>query len=182
MSNSIQGKHARFFHRTTVNCSVETAWEVLTDHEAYSEFTESPTRLIREGQNERNGLGAIRELGLPEFEHTLLREVVNYWEPLSVFGYHVISDKDYQPSHHQGIVRFFPKGEDRCELVYSMRMVITPTMEEMLPTIYDEYLKGFNGFMRDIESECERRGHPILIPSIPPAVKEEAIEWQLERR
>ena len=48
------GWHGRFFHRATVNCSVETAWDVIIDHEGYTEFAESETRLIKEGENDRN--------------------------------------------------------------------------------------------------------------------------------
>ena len=176
MVKDIPGRHGRFFHRATVNCSVEAAWDVFTDHEGYTEFTQSPTRLIREGKPDRNGLGAIRELGVAELEEALVREVVNYWVPHEVFGYHVIEPRDYQPSHHQGIVRFFPRGENLTEWVYSMRMIITPKMEELFPAIYDEFLKGFHEFMRDLESECERRGHAMEIPVFPPSCEDEAIE------
>lgn len=49
-------------------------------------------------------------------------------------------------------------------------------MEEIFPTIHDEFLKGFVEFMRALEIECERRGHDILIPAFPPFVEDEAIE------
>ena len=172
----IPGWHGRFFHRATVNCSVETAWDVVTDHEGYTEFTESEVRLIQDGQNDRNGLGAIRELGTEDLGEGLVREIVNYWVPHRVFGYHVIESREHQPSHHQGVVRFFPRGENRCEWVYSMRMIVTPKMEELFPGVLDEFRKSFPCFMHDLESECERRGHDVLIPAFPPSVEDEAIE------
>lgn len=179
MIKGIPGRHGRFFHRATVNCSVETAWDIMTDHEGLTEFTQSETRLIKEGENERNGLGAIRELVVAELGDEQLREVVNYWVPNQVYGYHVITPWDHQPSHHQGLVRFYPRDDNRCEWVYSMRMVITPKMEEIFPGIYDQFLKGFSEFMWDLESECERRGHDVLIPAFPPSVEDMAIEWGL---
>ena len=112
----------------------------------------------------------------------LVKEVVNYWFPHRVFGYHVITPLEHQPSHHQGVIRFFPLGENKCEWVYSMRMIITPKMEETFPGIYDEFLKGFDEFMRDLESECERRGHEIELPVFPPSVEDEAIEWKLSTK
>ena len=172
----IPGKHGRFFYRTTVNCPVETAWDVFTDHEGYTEFTGSEVRVVQEGKDGKNSLGAIRELGTRELGDAIVREIVNYWVPNRVFGYHVIDAKDHQPSHHQGIIRFFPKGDNQCEWIYSMRMIITPKMEEMFPGMYDIFLHGFNEFMRDLESECERRGHDILIPCFPPSVEDHAIE------
>ena len=172
----IPGKHGRFFHRATVNCSVETAWDIFTDHEGLTEFTQSETKLVKEGYTERNGLGAVREIVILELGDELVREVVNYWVPNSVYGYHVITPWDHQPSHHQGIVRFRSIDANRCEWTYSMRMIITPKMEQNFPGIYDEFLKGFAEFMRDLESECERRGHDILIPAFPPSVEDEAIE------
>ena len=179
MVNGIPGVHGRFFHRATVNCDVATAWDVVTNHENYTNFTQSPTRLVREGEKERNGLGAVRELGVAELEDLIVREVVNYWEPNKLFGYHVVTPRDHQPSHHQGTVRFFPRGDNRTEWVYSMRMIITPKMVETFPSIYDEFLKGFREFMWDLESECERRGFDIELPVMPPSVEDEAIEWGL---
>ena len=179
MVNGIEGQHGRFFHRATVNCDLATAWDVFTDHEGYTNFTQSETRVVKEGNPDRNGLGAIRELGTKELGDAIVTEVVNYWVPHRVFGYHVLKPKPHQPSHHQGVIRFFPRGDDRTEWVYSMRMIISPTMEEMFPGIYGEFLKGFNEFMWDLESECERRGHDILLPAMPPSVEDEAIEWGL---
>lgn len=173
----IPGRHGRFFHRATVNCSVSTAWDVFTDHEGYTEFTASQAILIKEGEKDRNGLGAIREISIQEMEDSMVREVVNYWVPERVFGYHIMQPADHNPSHHQGVVRFYPRGENRCEWVYSMRCIITPKMMEMYGEgLYDELLKGFGEFMRDLESECERRGHDIAIPAFPPSVEDQAIE------
>lgn len=172
----IPGIHGRFFHRAVVNCSVETAWDIFTDHEGLNEFTGMTLKLTKEGYFERNGLGSIRVMGEPEDEFYYVEEITNYWVPYRVFGYHIINGKEYQPSHHQGLVRFTPLGETRCEWTYSMRCILPPKALEKCPDRYTEMLQGFALYMADYESECERRGHDIAIPAFPPPVDDEAIE------
>src|SRR4051794_11880385 len=92
----------RFFHRARVRAPIAMCWDVFTDHERLTEFTDSVTRVITPGHAERNGLGCIRRF---ETLGGFVDEVVNYWRPNELFGYHVITPD--LVSHHQGIVRFF---------------------------------------------------------------------------
>lgn len=44
---------------------IDVVWATLTDHEQYREFTPLPTsRLVREGDADRNGVGAVRHFGV----------------------------------------------------------------------------------------------------------------------
>lgn len=173
----VPGRHFRSFHRATVNCSVETAWDVFTDHEGQAEFKSSHTQLIKEGETDRNGLGAITASDPRNPAYFQVREVVNYWIPHRVYGWHQIDPgKPNISSHHQGVIRFFPRGENRCEWVYDMRLILTPEIQEAVPGLYDKMLSKFRELMWDYESECERRGHEIEIPAFPPPIDDQAIE------
>lgn len=110
----------------------------------------------------------------------MVREIVNYWVPHRLFGYHQIDGKEHQPSHHQGIVRFFPREKNRCEWVFTLQLMFTPKMEELFPGIDLAFDKGYLRLMQDYEAECERRGHEIEIPICPPSVQEHAINYGLK--
>jgi len=157
----------RFFHRAHVNVPVEVAWDVFTDHERLGEFASSACQITKEGSPERNGLGCVRLLGAPEQGIPEVVEVVNFWHPNELFGYHVTAGAPL--SHHQGIIRFFSHGERETEWVYDMRCIVNDETLEARPNIYDELIDGFKTYMKDLEAECERRGSltEITPPSEP---------------
>lgn len=119
-------------------------------------ITSSPCKIIREGSPERNGLGCIRVLGTPEQDIPDVEEVVNFWHPNKLFGYHVTAGAPL--SHHQGIIRFFSHGDRETEWIYDMRCIATNDVLEAMPNIYDSLIDGFRTYMKDAEAECERRG------------------------
>ncbi len=157
----------RFFHRARVNVPVEVAWDVFTDHERMGEYTGSPCRIVKAGSPDRNGLGCLRVVGVAERGMPEVEEVVNFWHPNRLFGYHVT--KGAPITHHQGIVRFFPRGERETEWVYDMRLIGTDEILEATPDFYDLLLADFRVYMKDLECECERRGAllDVAVPSEP---------------
>ena len=47
-----------------IDAPIDVVWDTLTDHERYREFTLLPTsRLVAEGAEDRNGVGAVRHFG-----------------------------------------------------------------------------------------------------------------------
>jgi uncharacterized protein YndB with AHSA1/START domain len=59
---------------------VHLVWDVLVDHERYSDWTALPaSRLEREGQPDRNGVGSVRALG--SGPTTSFEEVVEFDPP-----------------------------------------------------------------------------------------------------
>lgn len=157
----------RFFHRAFVNVPVEVAWDVFTDHERMGEYTGSPCRIKTDGEPERRGLGCVRVVGVAEHGMPEVEEVVNYWAPNKLFGYHVISGAPI--THHQGIVRFWARGDRQTEWVYDMRLVATDEVLQSTPEFYDLLISDFRTFMKDAECECERRGAAVGVdvPSEP---------------
>lgn len=163
----------RFFHRAVVNAPVDTAWDVFTDHERMEEYTGSPCRIAKPGEKDRNGLGCVRVLGLEEHGIPALEEVVNYWKPHKLFGYHVIAGAPL--SHHQGIVKFCERGPRQTEYIYDMRMTALPGIIEAMPDFFDPFDAGFRQFMKNAECECERRGAEadmFQVPALPALITE----------
>ncbi len=157
----------RFFHRARVNVPVDVAWDVFTNHERMGEFTGSPCRITKDGSPERNGLGCVRVIGVAEQGMPDVEEVINYWHPNKLFGYHVTSGAPV--TNHQGIIRFFSSGDRETEWVYDMRLMATDEILEQVPNFYDLLMADFRTYMRDAECECERRGSLVNVdvPSEP---------------
>jgi hypothetical protein len=164
----------RFFHRARVNAPLEIAWDVFTDHRRYGEFTNASMTIVQIGSPDSNGLGCIRRMIAPDHR---LDEIVNIWRPLSVFGYHVIGCDTFEA--HQGVVRFFPIDDNRCEWLYDMQIVpgaasIAAAREAGLD--FRSFIApGFDLLMRDFEAECERRADGERVAALPPSTAVHAL-------
>jgi len=165
----------RFFHRARVRAPIAVAWDVFTDHERIGEFTNTHMKIVEPGKPERNGLGCVREIETLGWK---VVEIVNYWEPLKLFGYHVFGGTVL--THHQGIVRFFSTSEQGTEWVYDMQNVPTESsIAQAKAAGYPDWQTflylGFRNYMADLEAECERRGASTLISAVPLAVSERGL-------
>jgi hypothetical protein len=152
----------RFFHRTRTRAPVAVCWDVFTDHERLGEFTETPARIVEPGSPERNGLGCVRRL---EALGMRVDEVVNYWKPNELFGYHVIESPIV--THHQGIVRFSSCADGSTEWVYDMQLVPAKEVLAAMPNLVQLLLDGFRNYMWCLEAECERRAAAFQVPPEP---------------
>lgn len=152
----------RFFHRARTRAPVSVCWDVFTDHERLGEFTETPAHIIEPGHPERNGLGCVRRLEALDLR---VDEVVNYWKPNELFGYHVIASPIV--THHQGIVRFFPCADGDTEWVYDMQLVPSKELLAAMPNLVQMLRDGFANYMGCLEAECERRAAKFQVPPEP---------------
>ena len=155
----------RFFHRARVNAPVEVAWNVFTEHERYADWTNADWKITTPGEPERNGLGCVRFTEGQGAAPWPVEEVVNYWVPHELYGYHITSGVPVDA--HQGIVRFWSKGPDTSEWVYDMQIRPKKELLEEVPDVYERLLKEFGYFMHDLEAECERRASDIDVPAFP---------------
>ncbi len=70
-----------------INAPREKVWEILSDHEGYIAFKGvSLAKLLKPGDKERNGLGAVREVKL--LGVTFIEDIVTF-EPPQLLEYHV---------------------------------------------------------------------------------------------
>ena len=165
----------RFFHRARVRAPLPVCWNVFTDYERFTEFTNGPVRLKRPGFTERTGLGAIRSTAAYGWE---IDEITNIWRPHEVYGYHIINSPQIEA--HQGIVRFFPTHEGGCEWVYDMQNVPRQSALDQIKETGMTYLAfisiGFKQLMDDLEAECERRADEERVSVRPPPTSDEALQ------
>jgi len=91
-----------------IHAPVEQVWEAISDHEGYTRFKGIDlAKLVKEGAEERNGVGAVREvhgMGVKFVEH-----IVTY-EPPRLLEYRVV--RCNRPIEHEiGRVELIPRGE-----------------------------------------------------------------------
>jgi len=94
--------------KTYIHAPIEKVWEAITDHEGYVRYKGfSLSKLLKEGDQERNGLGAVREVhGMGS---KFVENIVKF-EPPRIFEYKVV--KCSRPLGHEiGRVELIPRGE-----------------------------------------------------------------------
>lgn len=112
----------------TVDADREALFAALTDHEGYGRFpgVQSCT-LVREGDSERNGLGAVRRvhLGGP----AVLDEEIVVFETPALYEYRVIRARPFPVKHELGRVELEALAERRTKVLW------TSTFEIAVPII-----------------------------------------------
>lgn len=93
---------------TVVPVPIETAWEVLTDHEGMSSWGPGLTvSLARQGAPDRNGLGARRRIATRLPAPAIVEEVIAY-EPGRRLSYRAVSGVPLR--NYVGDVVLTPEG------------------------------------------------------------------------
>ena len=93
---------------TTMNCSVEHAWKVLSDHVGMSAWGPGiKVTMDKAGIDDANGVGAVRRIAAPGPAPAIVEEITAF-EPNAFLAYRAVSGvplKDYR-----GEVRLAARG------------------------------------------------------------------------
>ncbi len=141
---------ASFTYVRHVAAPPQTVFDVLTDHERYSDFT--PMRKVvleREGDPAPNGVGAIRVL------HSVgpaIREEVLSYEPPRRFSYTLISGAPVRD--HVGTVELSPDG-DGTRMVYAVRTF--PKVPILGAAVVGLFRQAIKTLIKGVAAESERR-------------------------
>jgi hypothetical protein len=116
------------FVEETVDVGRDALFDVLTDHENCPRYSDvKACTLIREGTQERNGLGAIRrvELGGP----AVLDEEIVVFERPAVYEYRVVRARPFPVKHTLGRVELEAIDANRTKVTW------TSTFEIKVPVV-----------------------------------------------
>jgi uncharacterized protein YndB with AHSA1/START domain len=89
----------------TIDAPAARVWEVVRDHERMTEWTGMKAELLRPGLHERNGVGAVRKLGV--LGAGAEEEVVEF-VPNQRYVYRLLSGAPIR--NHRGTVMLIPEG------------------------------------------------------------------------
>lgn len=125
-----------------------TLWLAYTDHARWSEWTSIPkSTLIKEGNEEKNGLGAVRKLG-PGGPFDAHEEILVF-QANELMEYTV--NKGPLPFiNHRGVVKFSDENNGTritWHCTYETRLsFIGKIMEKITQYVFDSSLKGLHNF------------------------------------
>lgn len=86
-----------------INKPIDEVFRVLSEHANYSQFKGvEKSSLLKEGDTELNGLGAVREI---QAAGATLHEEIVAFEPPHIIGYKIIYSKPLPYDHQLGEVR-----------------------------------------------------------------------------
>ena len=89
----------------TINATAERVWAIVREHERMNEWTGMKAELLRPGLHERNGVGAVRKLGV--LGTGAEEEVVEY-AANERYVYRLLSGAPIR--NHRGTVMLIPEG------------------------------------------------------------------------
>jgi catechol 2,3-dioxygenase-like lactoylglutathione lyase family enzyme/uncharacterized protein YndB with AHSA1/START domain len=133
---------------THVAAPRDVVWKVLTDHEGMAEW--SPFRevtLVREGEAERNGVGAVRRMRAPG---VALEEQVVRWMPPARYDYRLVAGAPIRD--HAGCVMLRSVG-DETEVTWIVRL--NPIVPGTGPVIRAGLQRGLNAILRRLKQRLE---------------------------
>jgi len=118
-------------------------WDVYTDHESWKIWTLIPvSKLVEIGSDHKNGVGAVRKVGLPGI---YAYEKVTLFNPCERMEYTVIKGGLPFKTHH-GVV-LFEEEEAGCRITWyctfeAKMAFLAPMMKLITRFIYTSSLKG----------------------------------------
>jgi hypothetical protein len=124
--------------RETLPFKAEEAFERLADHNGLGRILLIPVKRVREGEDETNGVGSVRRMGLWPLD---FEETVTAFERPSRIDYRITRGTPLRA--HQGSLRFTPKGK-KTEVVWTIR--------------YDVPVPVLGSVVREVLSRGIRRG------------------------
>lgn len=134
----------------TIDAPVEAVWALLSDHAGYSTWTAMPaSRLETPGQDDPNGVGAVRFLGVGGVG---VREQIHAFEPNRHLAYGVISGLPVRG--HRADVRL-TDADGRTELEYAGSF--EPTVPGSGMAIAQVMRTAIQTLMRSLDKAATRR-------------------------
>ena len=92
----------------TIDKPIETVFEILSDHENYSQFKAiDASNVLREGNENKNGVGAVREIISGDSN---LHEEIVCFEPPFKLGYKVVKSSPLPYDHELGEILLEDRG------------------------------------------------------------------------
>jgi uncharacterized membrane protein len=120
----------------TLQASVQQAFSVLSDHNGLGRLMGVPVKRIVDGATELNGLGSIRQIGLPVLG---IQETVTGFEAQRMIQYR-ITKGGFPMRNHQGAV-FFESAGTGCRVRWEVDYDMPPMLGNAITAVLNKVLR-----------------------------------------
>jgi uncharacterized protein YndB with AHSA1/START domain len=138
----------------TLQAPAEHVFELISDHENYKRFRgATSSRLITEGREERNGLGAVRRIALGPIH--FIEEITAFERPGRMD--YLIREVNLPMRHEGGSILLTPRGE-RTDVLWTSRFETTSRLfgRGLGVVAVQALTRGFSGMLSQVESAYTR--------------------------
>lgn len=129
---------------------IDTVFEAIADHARYDRFPGvGRSVLIEEGNDEKNGTGALRVIGAGRLE---LTERITRFERPNRMHYHIEKSSPFVVQHTKGEIVLMPEGEQTRVIWISEGAVQAPLLGRMMDRMAERsFSKAFSSLLKSIE-------------------------------
>ena len=133
---------------------INEVFEVLSDHANYGLFKAVGTaKLLTEGDEERNGVGALRTVQTGAFK---VWERITAFERPTHMQYHIEKARPIKMQHHKGIINLKDLGDGSTQVIWVSEgrlLVPLPLIGRLLDRkMQKQGTIAFNSILKSIES------------------------------
>lgn len=132
----------------TMDVPIQALFDVLSDHARYDRFPGvKSSELIQQGTDHKNGVGAVRRIGLGA---AVLEEEILEYDPPNAFSYRITRVKPLPVRHRMGRVELESLGPNQTKIVWwSDFEVALPIVGGFLSKqLAGQFTRGFKGTIR----------------------------------
>ncbi|GAB4196140.1 MAG: hypothetical protein Tsb002_29280 [Wenzhouxiangellaceae bacterium] len=139
----------------TLQVPIDQVFAVLSDHANYHRFPGiRGSRLLRPGTDERNGVGAVREIRVGP---SVLEEEIILYEPPYKLGYRMIRSRPIKVNHVKGQIDLRPAGDATHAVWESVFEIQIPWLGSWLEQrAGPQFERGFQRTFAAIEQQYAR--------------------------
>ncbi len=129
---------------------IDSVFEAITDHARYDRFPGvSKSVLVEEGNDEKNGTGALRIIGAGKLE---LTERITRFERPNRMDYRIEKSSPFCVQHTRGEIVLKPEGEQTRVIWISEGAVQVPLVGRMMDRMAERsFSKAFSSLLKAIE-------------------------------
>ncbi|MBZ2168774.1 SRPBCC family protein [Marinobacter sp. F4216] len=129
---------------------IDTVFEAISDHARYERFPGvGKSVLVEEGQDEKNGTGALRIIGAGKLE--LTERIIRFDRP-SRMDYRIEQSKPFSVDHTRGEIVLQPEGDKTRVIWISEGHVKVPLLGRVMDRVAERsFTKAFRSLLKAIE-------------------------------
>ncbi|MFN2360054.1 MAG: SRPBCC family protein [Marinobacter sp.] len=129
---------------------IDTVFEAISDHARYDRFPGvGKSLLVEEGQNEKNGTGALRVIGAGRLE---LTERITQFDRPNRMHYRIEKSSPFSVQHTRGEIVLQPEGKRTRVTWISEGRVRVPLVGRLMDRLAERsFSKAFSSLLKAIE-------------------------------